>query len=299
MNDTTTPDLAHWTAALAETHGIAARRERLAGEYDLNFRVLTDGTATHVLKVMRPGCDPGLVEMQCAALAHLAHTAPAVPLPRVVPALDGASVVTRDGPDGQPRLLWLVTLLDGAAYGNFRPHRPALPTGPMKPPRVRDFRGISPRSFDGNGNFSLGLKEQIVFPEIDYDRVDQIRGMDVVICTTAKTDDEARVLLKGLDMPFSGRDLEKEKEEEAARRAALEVEKQAARDAMKEVEEAEEADRAAAREEAGDAGDAGDAGGDSGAEAAEKADSRSADKGSGDSSKSPKAEKSKGEDPNG
>ena len=157
-------------------------------------------------------------------------------------------------------------------------------------PRVRDFRGISPRSFDGNGNFALGLKEQIVFPEIDYDKVDQIRGMDVVICTTAKTDDEARKLLKGLDMPFSGRDPEKEKEEEAARRAALEAEKQAARDAMKEVEEA---DRAAARE------DAGDAGSDSGAEAAEKADSRSADKGSDDSSKSPKPEKSKGEDPNG
>ena len=157
-------------------------------------------------------------------------------------------------------------------------------------PRVRDFRGISPRSFDGNGNFALGLKEQIVFPEIDYDKVDQIHGMDVVICTTAKTDDEARKLLKGLDMPFSGRDPEKEKEEEAARRAALEAEKQAARDAMKEVEEA---DRAAARE------DAGDAGSDSGAEAAEKADSRSADKGSDDSSKSRKPEKSKGEDPNG
>ena len=157
-------------------------------------------------------------------------------------------------------------------------------------PRVRDFRGISPRSFDGNGNFALGLKEQIVFPEIDYDKVDQIHGMDVVICTTAKTDDEARKLLKGLDMPFSGRDPVKEKEEEAARRAALEAEKQAARDAMKEVEEA---DRAAARE------DAGDAGSDSGAEAAEKADSRSADKGSDDSSKSRKPEKSKGEDPNG
>ena len=160
-------------------------------------------------------------------------------------------------------------------------------------PRVRDFRGISPRSFDGNGNFALGLKEQIVFPEIDYDKVDQIRGMDVVICTTAKTDDEARELLKGLDMPFSGRDPEKEKEEEAARRAALEAEKQAARDAMKEVEEAEEADRTAARE------DAGDAGGDSGAEAAEKADSQSADNGSDDSSKSPRPKKSKGEDPNG
>ena len=160
-------------------------------------------------------------------------------------------------------------------------------------PRVRDFRGVSPRSFDGNGNFALGLKEQIVFPEIDYDKVDQIRGMDVVICTTAKTDDEARELLKGLDMPFSGRDPEKEREEEAARRAVLEVEKQAARDALKEIEEAEEADRTAARE------DAGDADGDSGAEAAEKADSRSADKGSDDSSKSRKPDKSKGEDPNG
>ncbi|MCH8236651.1 MAG: 50S ribosomal protein L5 [Proteobacteria bacterium] len=156
-------------------------------------------------------------------------------------------------------------------------------------PRVRDFRGISPRSFDGNGNFSLGLKEQIVFPEIDYDKVDQIRGMNVVICTTARTDDEARVLLKGLDIPFSGRDPKKEKEEEAARRAALEAEKQVARDAMKEVEEAEEAERAQAREEAGD----------SGGEAAEKADPGSVDKESGDSPKDPEADKSKGEDPNG
>jgi Ser/Thr protein kinase RdoA (MazF antagonist) len=111
---------------LAETHGITARLETLDGEYDLNFRVLTDNRPSHVMKVMRPGCDLGLVEMQCAALAHLAHTAPAVPLPRVVPALDGASVVTRDGPDGQPRLAWLITSLDGVAYGNFRPHRPAL-----------------------------------------------------------------------------------------------------------------------------------------------------------------------------
>jgi large subunit ribosomal protein L5 len=69
-------------------------------------------------------------------------------------------------------------------------------------PRVRDFRGVSASSFDGRGNYSLGLKEQIVFPEIDYDRVDQVRGMDVVIVTTAKTDDEARALLRGFDMPF-------------------------------------------------------------------------------------------------
>ena len=71
-------------------------------------------------------------------------------------------------------------------------------------PRVRDFRGISPASFDGRGNFALGLKEQIVFPEINYDEVGDIRGLDVVICTTAKTDDEARALLKGFEMPFSG-----------------------------------------------------------------------------------------------
>ena len=69
-------------------------------------------------------------------------------------------------------------------------------------PRVRDFRGVSPKSFDSRGNFSMGLKEQIVFPEIDYDKVDEIRGMDVVIVTTAKTDDEARALLRGFNMPF-------------------------------------------------------------------------------------------------
>jgi large subunit ribosomal protein L5 len=70
-------------------------------------------------------------------------------------------------------------------------------------PRVRDFRGVSPRSFDGRGNYALGLKEQLVFPEIDYDKVDQVRGMDIVIVTTARTDDEARALLKGFDMPFT------------------------------------------------------------------------------------------------
>ena len=70
-------------------------------------------------------------------------------------------------------------------------------------PRVRDFRGISGKSFDGRGNFSLGIKEQIIFPEINYDRVDQIRGMDVVICTTAESDDEARELLKEFNMPFN------------------------------------------------------------------------------------------------
>jgi len=69
-------------------------------------------------------------------------------------------------------------------------------------PRVRDFRGVPPKSFDGRGNFSLGLKEQIIFPEVEYDKVDKIRGMNIAIVTTAKTDDEARQLLKLMGMPF-------------------------------------------------------------------------------------------------
>jgi large subunit ribosomal protein L5 len=69
-------------------------------------------------------------------------------------------------------------------------------------PRVRDFRGVPGNSFDGRGNYSLGLKEQIVFPEIDYDKIDQIRGMDITIVTTARTDKEAKALLKAFDMPF-------------------------------------------------------------------------------------------------
>jgi len=70
-------------------------------------------------------------------------------------------------------------------------------------PRIRDFRGISAKSFDGNGNYAMGLKEHIVFPEIDFDKVDQFWGMDIVICTTANTDAEAKALLKQFNMPFS------------------------------------------------------------------------------------------------
>ena len=69
-------------------------------------------------------------------------------------------------------------------------------------PRVRDFRGLNPKSFDGRGNFAMGIKEHIVFPEINYDKVDQIWGMDVIVCTTAKTDDEARALLTHFNFPF-------------------------------------------------------------------------------------------------
>jgi large subunit ribosomal protein L5 len=69
-------------------------------------------------------------------------------------------------------------------------------------PRIRDFQGIPERSFDGRGNFSLGLKEQLVFPEIEYDKIDRLRGMEITIVTSAKTDEEARALLRGLGMPF-------------------------------------------------------------------------------------------------
>ncbi len=69
-------------------------------------------------------------------------------------------------------------------------------------PRVKDFRGLNPKSFDGRGNYACGLKEHIVFPEIDYDKVDQIWGMDVIVCTSAKTDDEARELLRAFNFPF-------------------------------------------------------------------------------------------------
>src|SRR5919112_692477 len=110
-------------------------------------------------------------------------------------------------------------------------------------PRIRDFRGLSPRSFDGRGNYSMGVREQIIFPEIDYDAIDQVRGLDITITTTAKTDEEAYTLLRELGMPFAregapGQDLEAEAEadeerrkEEARQRAEAE---QAALEALKE-----------------------------------------------------------------
>jgi len=73
----------------------------------------------------------------------------------------------------------------------------------MALPRVRDFRGLNAKSFDGNGNYAMGIKEQIVFPEIEYDKVDEVRGMDIIVVTTAKSDDEARELLRGFQFPFA------------------------------------------------------------------------------------------------
>ena len=78
-------------------------------------------------------------------------------------------------------------------------------------PRIRDFRGLNPKSFDGRGNYAMGIKEQIIFPEISYDKIDKVRGMDIIVTTTAKTDDEARELLRLFGFPFQGQaDAEKE-----------------------------------------------------------------------------------------
>ena len=103
-------------------------------------------------------------------------------------------------------------------------------------PRIRDFRGLSARSFDGRGNYSLGIREQLIFPEIDYDSIDEVRGLDVTITTTAKTDEEAFELLRGLGLPFSaegrpGEEEEERRKEEARQRAEAE---QAALEQLKE-----------------------------------------------------------------
>ena len=134
-------------------------------------------------------------------------------------------------------------------------------------PRIRDFRGLNPRSFDGRGNYSIGVREQIIFPEIDYDAIDQVRGLDVTITTSAQTDEEAYVLLRELGMPFSpegapgSRDAEEDPEEaaEEARReeARLKAEAEAqALEALKEENpEAYEKPAPSEDEEDGEAGE--------------------------------------------
>jgi large subunit ribosomal protein L5 len=143
-------------------------------------------------------------------------------------------------------------------------------------PRIRDFRGLSPRSFDGRGNYSLGVREQIIFPEVDYDSIDQVRGLDIAITTTAPTDEEAFELLLGLGMPFSreGRpgasepeaDAEEERRREEARQRA-EAE-QAALEQLKE-ENPEAYAKPQAPEEPGD-GEAGEPAGDESSEGSDE-----------------------------
>ena len=110
-------------------------------------------------------------------------------------------------------------------------------------PRIRDFRGLSPRSFDGRGNYSIGVREQIIFPEIDYDAIDQVRGLDVTITTSAKTDEEAYALLRELGMPFSregapGEDTEaQEAAEEERRKEEARARAEAEQAALEELKE--------------------------------------------------------------
>ena len=129
-------------------------------------------------------------------------------------------------------------------------------------PRIRDFRGLSPRSFDGRGNYSMGVREQIIFPEIDYDAIDQVRGLDVTITTTAATDEEAYILLRELGMPFAregapGEDVEAEREAEEERRreearARAEAEAAAYEELKEENPEAYERPEAAEEEAEGE-----------------------------------------------
>ena len=88
------------------------------------------------------------------------------------------------------------------SVANFK-IREGMPIGCKVLPRVRDFRGVNPNAFDGRGNYALGIKEQLIFPEVEYDKVDKVRGMDVIFVTTAKTDEEARELLTLFNMPFA------------------------------------------------------------------------------------------------
>ena len=135
----------------------------------------------------------------------------------------------------------------------------------MAIPRIRDFRGLNPRSFDGRGNYSMGVREQIIFPEIDYDAIDQVRGLDVTITTSAKTDVEAYALLRELGMPFSpegapgdgaaaAEDVEEERRKEEARVRA-EAEQAALEELKEENPEAYETPAPARAEEGEEAGE--------------------------------------------
>jgi large subunit ribosomal protein L5 len=122
-------------------------------------------------------------------------------------------------------------------------------------PRIRDFRGLNPRSFDGRGNYTLGLREQIMFPEIDYDAIDQVRGLNVTITTTAETDEEARELLRLLGMPFRSEDRGPTAAEMRQQQAEADAKRQAEQEAAAELK----AERGESEEDNEDAGEGGDA----------------------------------------
>jgi large subunit ribosomal protein L5 len=154
-------------------------------------------------------------------------------------------------------------------------------------PRIRDFRGLSPRSFDGRGNYSMGVKEQLIFPEIDYDSIDEVRGLDVTIATSAQTDEEAFELLLGLGMPFAkeGRPGSRDAEAEAAaeeekRKEEARLRAEAEQAALEQLKEENPEAYAKPEPEAGEEGE-GDAEGESD-EAAEAADAKDEKEGSED-----------------
>jgi large subunit ribosomal protein L5 len=162
-------------------------------------------------------------------------------------------------------------------------------------PRIRDFRGLNPRSFDGRGNFSLGVREQLIFPEIDYDSIDQVRGLDVTITTTAKTDEEAFALLSGLGMPFAegGRPGEEDKEaaeEEERRKEEARLRQEAEEAALEQLKaENPEAYERKVREEEGEEGEEGAEGaegGEGGGEPKGDAEDKPKDDAAGDGDKS-------------
>ena len=106
-----------------------------------------------------------------------------------------------------------ISVLDAPPLLGFDPFAPVTAVLQNAMPRIRDFRGLNAKSFDGRGNYAMGLKEQIVFPEISYDKIEKVRGMDIIVTTTAKTDDEARELLRLFGFPFP---LEAAEEQQAA-----------------------------------------------------------------------------------
>ena len=189
--------------------------------------------------------DPQLIDSATAQLATIAGQRPNVRRAR-------KSIAAFKIRDGMP--VGLTVTLRHARMYEFLDRLTSIAI-----PRIRDFRGLNARSFDGRGNYSMGVREQIIFPEIDYDSIGQIRGLDVTITTTAKTDEEAYVLLRELGMPFAregapGEDLEAELEaEDEQRREEARLKAEAEQQAYEELkEERPEAYEAPSRPEEGE-----------------------------------------------
>ncbi len=176
-----------WAAVLSAEWRIEARLTRLDGEYDLNFRA-DSRRGTHILKVMRPGCAADFIDMQVGALGHALAAAPDLPLPRVIPALSGAKVVTAEDAAGQPRLAWVQEALPGVCYAEFRPHTPAL------------IEGLGARV----GGLAAAL-EGYAHPALSRDfKWNLMQGHWIADRLDAVTDPARRALLEGIVARFQG-----------------------------------------------------------------------------------------------